>query len=120
MVDFGQTRTYLFGGSSSEHKNVMAPYLLHFQALRDAQSQGLKFYDFWGIETAGGDSPGFARFKLGFAPRSSSESAIPQLGSAFASGQVEYGGAYDLVLRRFWYKAYSLLRMFYNLRKKLF
>lgn len=93
MLDFGATRTFLFGGSSEFHKNVMAPYLLHWQAMLDAQSLGFKFYDFWGIETALGATPGFVRFKLGF-----------------GGEQEGYAGAYDIVGNKFLYQFYKLAR----------
>lgn len=96
MLDYGKTRTFLFGGSSEFHKNVMAPYLLHFQAMLDAKTAGLMGYDFWGIETASGDTPGFVRFKLGF---SNSELSIKQ-----------YAGAYDLVVSPAWYRVYKVFR----------
>lgn len=102
MLDFGNTRTFLFGGSSEFHKNVMAPYLLHWKAMSDAKSLGLKFYDFWGIETSSGETPGFVRFKLGF------------------GGQTkEYTGAYDAVIRWRWYRLYSLFRSLNKLLKKI-
>ena len=78
FIDFGKTRTFLFGGSSAQDKNVMAPYLLHWQAILDAKNAGMKFYDFWGTETAKGEVPGFVRFKLGFAPQLSSGSLSGQ------------------------------------------
>ena len=46
MLDFGKIRTFLFGGSSDENKNVMAPYLMHWQAMVDAKAAGLLQYDF--------------------------------------------------------------------------
>ncbi len=46
---FKDTATYYFGASSNEYRNTMAPYLLQWQAILDAKSQGLKFYDFLGI-----------------------------------------------------------------------
>jgi len=46
---FGNTATYYYGASSNEHRNVMAPYLLHWQAIRDAKDKGYNFYDFFGI-----------------------------------------------------------------------
>lgn len=110
MLDFGATRTFLFGGSSEFHKNVMAPYFLHWQAIKDAKAQGFGFYDFWGTETASGTTPGFVRFKLGFAP---------QLRSGSASGIKEYSGAYDIVINKFYYKFYSSLRFGNRLIKKL-
>ncbi len=96
IIDYGKTRTYLFGGSSDQNKNLMAPYLLHFKAMLDAKVAGLTEYDFWGIETAGGDTPGFVRFKLGF---STLENAIK-----------EYAGAYDIIFKPFEYWLYGLLR----------
>ena len=75
MVDFGKTRTFLFGGSSEFHKNVMAPYLLHWKAMQDAKALGLTTYDFWGIETSSGETPGFVRFKIGFRGQSSGSSS---------------------------------------------
>ncbi len=93
MLDFAGVRTYLFGGSSNRQKNVMAPYLLHWQAIKDAQRQGLNFYDFWGLETARGSTPGFVRFKLGFGGQT-----------------VNYPPAVDLVKNKLWYNIYNMLR----------
>lgn len=93
MVDFGGTRTYLFGGSGEENKNVMAPYLLHWQAMTDAKAKGFKFYDFWGLETSSGKVPGFARFKLGFG----GEEKI-------------FVGAFDVIIRPVYYKLYQAAR----------
>lgn len=93
MLDFAGTRTFLFGGSSEFHKNVMAPYLLHWLAITDAKKNNLKIYDFWGIETARGETPGFVRFKLGFG-------GLP----------LQYGGAFDVAFAAGWYKIYSLAR----------
>jgi peptidoglycan pentaglycine glycine transferase (the first glycine) len=100
IMDFGDTRTYLFGGSSDQNKNVMAPYLLHWQAILDAKQKGIKKYDFWGIETASGETPGFVRFKLGF-----------------GGEQVSYRGAYDVVQNRLWYTIYTIGRKLNRLLK---
>lgn len=93
FIDYLGTRTYLFGGSSDEDKNVMAPYLLHFRAMMDAKEKGMERYDFWGIETSSGETPGFVRFKLGF-----------------SGNEVSYMGAYDIVLSSIWYNAYVIFR----------
>jgi lipid II:glycine glycyltransferase (peptidoglycan interpeptide bridge formation enzyme) len=95
MVDFAGTRTYLFGGSSDKDKNVMAPYLLHWQAMQDAKVKGLSQYDFWGIETSKGGTPGFVRFKLGF-----------------GGTQVEYPKPIDVTWRPLQYLAYNIARKF--------
>lgn len=46
---YKDTATYYYGASSNEHRNVMAPYLLHWEAIRDAKAKGYKTYDFFGI-----------------------------------------------------------------------
>lgn len=102
MIDYAKTRTYLFGGSSQDHKNTMAPYLLHWKAMLDAKSAGFEYYDFWGIETSAGDTPGFVRFKLGFG------------GSA-----TQYPGAYDVVQDRLQYKLYKAMRLLNKWQKKI-
>ena len=93
FIDNRDTRTYLFGGSSDEYKNVMAPHALHWWAINEAQKIGLVHYDFWGIETSSGQTPGFVRFKMGF-----------------GGTEVQYGGAYDIVYKHVWYNLYRILR----------
>lgn len=93
FIDFGHTRTYLFGGSSREHKNVMAPYLLHWTAIQDAKQRGCTTYDFFGAEGSVSDGSGFARFKQGF-----------------GGTTIPYAGAWDVVLKPLHYRAYQLLR----------
>ena len=97
MIDFGDTRTYLHGASSNAHRELMAPYLLHWELLRDAKEHGLAFYDWWGVapEGAPDDHPwtGISRFKRGFP------------GVEYASP-----GTYDLVLQPLPYNLYQLGR----------
>ncbi len=93
MIDSGNTRTYLFGGSNDSFRNVMAPYALHWQAINDAKEKGLTNYDWWGIETATGKLPGFVQFKL-----------------RWGGEQIAYPPAVDIVQNAKWYKIYSILR----------
>lgn len=46
---YKNTATYYYGASSNEHRNVMAPYLLHWHAISEAKAKGYKTYDFFGI-----------------------------------------------------------------------
>lgn len=110
MFDFGTTRTYLFGGSSNIHREVMAPHLLHFNAMLDAKNLGLRFYDFWGVETSSGETPGFARFKMGFAP---------QENEAQSKAIRHYAGAYDIFENKFLYHGYRMLRKLNRTVKKI-
>jgi lipid II:glycine glycyltransferase (peptidoglycan interpeptide bridge formation enzyme) len=66
---FGDTGTYLYGASSNQYRNMMAPYALQWQAMQDAKNAGCKEYDLFGIPPD--DNPahpmaGLYRFKTGF------------------------------------------------------
>ena len=49
VVTFGRRATYFFGGSLELHRQVMAPYLLHFEIMRKAKASGCEWYDLWGV-----------------------------------------------------------------------
>lgn len=87
---FNGKAVYLHGASSSKHRDVMAPYLLHWEIIKDAKSRGFKQYDFWGISEKW---PGVTRFKTGFGGK-----------------EIQYLGAFDLIVDNKWYLIYSLMR----------
>lgn len=105
LLTYGGTATYLHGASSERHKNLMAPYLMHWEVMQEAKRLGLDTYDLWGTDAvfnrdhqswlAQDDAPsyGTTRFKLGF-----------------GGTIVEYPGTYDLLLRPAWYALYYSLR----------
>ncbi len=73
----------------------MAPYVLHWQSMLDAKEAGQEEYDFWGVESAWGKIPGFARFKTGF------------------GGQIKnYPGAFDIIQGKNWHRLYRVLKFF--------
>jgi len=49
VIYFGDRATYFFGGSRTTHRRVMAPYLLHFEAMLRAKALGHRWYDFYGV-----------------------------------------------------------------------
>src|SRR3989344_2610969 len=72
-MTYGDTATYLYGASSNTARNVMAPYALHWDAIRAAKASGHRFYDFHGVNPADTSSfyykkswEGITRFKLGW------------------------------------------------------
>lgn len=93
IIDFNHIRTYLFGGSATAHKNVMAPYLLHWTIIEDAKNNGLHTYDWFGAEGAVSDGSGFARFK-----------------NSFGGETIQYAGAYDIIFKPLAYRAYQTTR----------
>lgn len=99
VMYFGDTVTYLHGASSNEDRNLMAPYLLHWEIIKDAQKQGFKYYDWWGVNPGNAKHPtykksweGITRFKSGF-------------GGEFVSNPPSF----DLIYRPAWYRLYKIL-----------
>jgi lipid II:glycine glycyltransferase (peptidoglycan interpeptide bridge formation enzyme) len=96
MTMFAAQAIYLHGGTSQIHKEVMAPYVLHWEAMRVARYLGMKSYDFGGVAPAGElNHPwaGISRFKRGFG---GAETVSP--------------GAFDLVFSPLWYNVYKNVR----------
>lgn len=86
LFNFGDTLYYPYGGSSKEHKEVMASNLITWEAIKLGKKMGLKIFDMWGAlgPKANEHNPwyGFHRFKAGYGPM-----------------HVEYIGTYDLILK---------------------
>ena len=106
VVGAGRTAAYVFGGSSNQYRNLMAPHALQWAAMQWARGHGYTRYDLWGM--ADPDDPsdamaGVHRFKLGFNP-----------------DLVTYPGAFDLPLQpaRAWLltRAVRLRDLFHRLR----
>lgn len=90
----GEDVTYLHGASSSELRNVMAPYALHWAIIKRAKERGYKHYDLWGIsDDANSGWAGITRFKRGW-----------------GGTDVNTVGTLDLPLNVFWYNVYTLAR----------
>lgn len=88
---FGDTATYLHGGSANENRAVMAPYVLQWQTIKLAKQLGHRYYDFHGIDEI--KWPGVTRFKNGF-----------------GGFLVNYPGTFDLVYDQGWYSIYKMVR----------
>jgi lipid II:glycine glycyltransferase (peptidoglycan interpeptide bridge formation enzyme) len=112
VVFYGDTATYLHGATDDEYRNVMAPYLLQWQAIKDAKKAGCLQYDFGGVKKIsplpltpspggrgwlekpgeGNSWSGITKFKLGFAPNTE---------------PVIFPGSYDIIIDK---KKYYLYR----------
>jgi len=98
VLSFGDFCVYLHGASSSEHRNVMAPYLLQWRQILDAKKTGCKAYDFWGIDSS----------KSQINSKSNDWSGITRFKKGFGGQERNYVGAYDLIFSRKKYYAYKL------------
>jgi len=87
---FGDTATYYFGASGNEYRNLMAPYLLQFHAIKAAKEKGQAWYDFLGIapENAGNDHPLFG---------------VTEFKKKFGGKVVDFMKAKEFVYKPFWY-----------------
>jgi len=68
LFAFAGRAYYLYGMSRDAHRNVMAPHLLQWEALRWARARGCTVYDLWGApDTLDESDPlwGVYRFKQG-------------------------------------------------------
>jgi lipid II:glycine glycyltransferase (peptidoglycan interpeptide bridge formation enzyme) len=94
---YGKTATYLHGATADLHRNVMAPFLLQWQAMQDARQRGCLWYDFGGVFPDSDDpgKKGITRFKQGFAPE-----------EIFYDTQ----GSYDIIFSGWRYDLYRTLQ----------
>ena len=68
-IMYGKNTWYLYGASSNEHRNLMPNYLLQWEMIREAISNGHEMYDFRGVSGVVDESHpqyGLYRFKKGF------------------------------------------------------
>lgn len=100
---FKDTLYYPYGGSSEEHKNVMASNLLAWEAIKLGKKLSLKKFDLWGAGDPGKGSSnpysGFTSFK-----------------SKIGAELVEYIGTYDLVLNWPVYYLFNIINRFTSLK----
>lgn len=82
---------YLHGALDYDHRNLMAPYRLHWEIIKYLKAKGYKTYDLWGIDA--NRWPGVTRFKLGWPGRI-----------------IEYPGSFDMPISKLWYFAYKRAR----------
>ena len=95
---FGKVCTYLHGASANTYRDVMAPYLLQWQAIVEAKRLGFGFYDFGGVNGPSFQNSkweGITRFKASF-----SQELKPK----------EYIGSFDLILNPVIFSVYKFVK----------
>lgn len=103
LYNFKDTLYYPYGGSSNEHREVMANNLVAWEAIQLGKKMGLKSFDMWGALGPNPDPKdpwfGFHRFKQGYGGK-----------------LVEYIGTYDLVFNDPLYWAFESIDKFTSLK----
>lgn len=109
IVYFKDTATYYFGASDYEYRNFMAPYLLHWEIIRDAKRRGFKKYDFLGIapatESTVVDTAEDISGRAEGAPEKHPWAGITEFKRKFGGREIVYPAAFDIVYKPLWYKA---------------
>ena len=105
IYDYDGVRYYMHSAADYEHRKLGAGSSILVQMILDAQSAGLKSFDFWGITTSTDKNHpwyGFTQFK-----------------KSYGGAEKIYTGTYDLPIKKFKYSLYTLLRSLNKLIRKL-
>lgn len=107
LMAFRQSNTayYFYGASSNRHRNLMAPYLIQWEAMRWAKAQGCTQYDLWGIPNADLDT-----LESTFMKRQDGLWGVYRFKRGFGGRMVQSVGAFDFVYRPLLYRVYQLRR----------
>ncbi len=106
LINFKDTLYYPYGGSTTEHKEVMANNLVAWEAILLGQKMGLKTFDMWGALGPNPDPEdpwiGFHTFK-----------------QRYGGKLVEYIGTYDLIFDQTLYFLFTYIDKFTSLKVAL-
>lgn len=108
LVFFEGTAYYLHGGSGDAHRELMAPFFLHFKCMEEAKRRGSAQYDFGGVRiltkvnAEDNDWDGITRFKQGFAPNTET---------------ILFPGTYDIIVSPVRYTLYRRSRHIAGMRR---
>ncbi len=105
ILFFGEIAYFVFGGSSDEYKNLMAPHLSHWQGIIEAKRRNCKIYNFGAVDSG--------KFSAQGGPASGWE-GISIFKKRFGGQLLEYSDSYDLILKPFWYRLYNLRKWVLN------
>ena len=119
---YQDTASCLYGASSNEYRNLMAPYLLHWEAIKRAKEKGCKYYDLLAVEPQ-------TDYRLPVTEKKEDKNAVVSSQSAvsnhkyagitrfkeqFGGRKVHIVGSWDLVHKPVWYK---IFRLFEKIRR---
>jgi peptidoglycan pentaglycine glycine transferase (the first glycine) len=100
----GHKSWYMYGASSNQHRELMAPYAVQWAAMQWAKRRGCSTYDLWGIPDY--EEP---TLEAQFAERSDGLWGVYRHKRGYGGEIVRYAGAFDYVYLRSLYGLYQLL-----------
>lgn len=113
LYTFGQTCVYVHGASSNSNRNLMAPYLIQWEALHFARAQGCLYYDLGGVaKPVASDSPNAETFFTSTWDKNDKLSGVTRFKAGFNGRIKHYGEASDIIFDSVKYNLYTLARKF--------
>ncbi len=94
---FEGVATYYYGASSNEHRGLMSPYLVQWEAIQYGKKQKCHTYDFLGIAPEN-------------APKDHPWKGITDFKKKFGGTVVENGPSTDLVHMPLWYQVFRVIK----------
>ncbi|HLD26494.1 MAG TPA: peptidoglycan bridge formation glycyltransferase FemA/FemB family protein, partial [Patescibacteria group bacterium] len=101
IIFYGKEAVYHYGATTQEGKKYGGAYLIQWRAIQEAQSRGMKWYNFWGVSP---DIPSHRFYNLSVFKR------------GFGGKEIEYLPAHDYVIH---YPSYAVNYAIEFIRKKL-
>ena len=103
MIFFhGKRSWYFYGASSNQHRNLMAPYAIQWEAIRWAKSKGCNQYDLWGVPDVDYDN-----LEAEFTDRSDGLWGVYRFKRGFGGKLTRSIGAWDVVYNPVLYYFYQ-------------
>jgi lipid II:glycine glycyltransferase (peptidoglycan interpeptide bridge formation enzyme) len=100
----GRGAWYLYGASTTARRELMATYLLQWEAMRWARRRGAAWYDLWGIPDASPEA-----LEAGFEHRRDGLWGVYRFKRGFGGVWFQTPGAWEKPIRPALYRAYRLL-----------
>ena len=100
----GDRAWYLYGASSSDHRDRMPNYLLQWEAMRWARARGCSTYDLWGVPDQNEET-----LEANFTDRDQGLWGVYRFKRGFGGKLCRAAGPWDRVYRPAMYKLYSWL-----------
>jgi peptidoglycan pentaglycine glycine transferase (the first glycine) len=100
---------YFYGASSNEQRDKMPNYLLQWEAMRWAKSQGCDRYDLWGVPDAD-----HATLEANFATRSDGLWGVYRFKRGFGGELMRSLGPWDRIYNPLLYRLYSIWLKYRN------
>ncbi len=103
----GRRAWYFYGASAGVHRDKMPNYLLQWEAIRWAKSQGCLEYDLWGVPDVDQDT-----LEADFASRNDGLWGVYRFKRGFGGVLRHASGPWDRVYKPYLYRLYSLWMKF--------